>query len=178
MSDAMRAYARWTDIGDSKRSREFQAYVKNIADARYVTRRVLRIVDEQAKQHGLEPLLHQALLQVYGAGDAHGITVSALAARLDIAAAFASRMVRRLDEMGLVTREASETDRRAINVVATKAGAEKLAEIDDDVHHHVAYLQHQLHDDERLSALSIFAFYVGLDPQSDIAEAIRIASGS
>lgn len=178
MNDAMRAYTKWADIGDAKRSREFQAYVKNIADARYVTRRVLRIVDEQAKRHGLEPLVHQALLQVYGAGDKHGITVSTLAARLDVAAAFASRMVRRMAEMGLVTREASEIDRRAINVVATEAGAAKLAEIDSDVHHHVAFLQHQLREDERLSALSIFAFYVGLDPRSAIAEAIRDASES
>ncbi|MEV4597002.1 MarR family transcriptional regulator [Amycolatopsis sp. NPDC049253] len=178
MNDAMRAYTKWADIGDAKRSREFQAYVKNIADARYVTRRVLRIVDEQAKTHGLEPLLHQALLQVYGSNEARGITVSTLAARLDVAAAFASRMVRRLEELGLVTREASESDRRATNVVATTAGAEKLAEIDNEVHHSVAFLQHQLTEDERLSALSIFAFYVGLDPDSAIAEAIRAAADS
>src|ERR1700754_4963542 len=155
MNETMRAYTEWADIDDARRTREFQSYVKNIAEARYVTRRVLRIVDEQAKTHGLEPLLHQALLQVYGSNEARGITVSALAARLDVAAAFASRMVRRLEELGLVTREASESDRRATNVVATTAGAEKLAEIDDEVHHSVAFLQHQLNEDERLSALSI-----------------------
>lgn len=174
----MRAYTQWADISDAKRAREFRAYVKNIADARYVTRRVLRIVDEQAKTHGLEPLLHQALLQVYGSNKAHGITVGALAARLDVAGAFASRMVRRLEEMGLVYREQSDVDRRATNVIATDKGAEKLAAIDDDVHHHVAYVQHQLRDDERISALSIFAFYVGLDPESPIAEAIRSAAES
>jgi DNA-binding MarR family transcriptional regulator len=86
--------------------------------------------------------------------------------------------VRRLEEMGLVTREASESDRRATNVVATASGAQKLAEIDDEVHHNVAFLQHQLREDERLSALSIFAFYVGLDPESAIAEAIRAAAES
>jgi DNA-binding MarR family transcriptional regulator len=175
MNDAMRAYTEWADIGDGKRSHEFQSYVKNIADARYVTRRVLRIVDEQAKAHGLEPLVHQALLQVYGQGASRGITVSTLAGRLDVAGAFASRMVRRLEELGLVTREVSELDRRAINVVATQAGADKLAEIDNEVHHHVAFLQHQLQEDERMSALSIYAFYVGLDPASPIAEAIRAA---
>jgi DNA-binding MarR family transcriptional regulator len=174
----MRAYTHWADISDAKRTREFQAYVKNIADARYVTRRVLRIVDDQAKAHGLEPLLHQALLQVYGANKAEGINVSTLAARLDVAAAFASRMVRRLEEMGLVHREQSDVDRRATNVIATEAGAGKLAAIDDDVHHHVAFLQRQLRDDERMSALSIFAFYVGLDPDSPIAEAIRSATDS
>lgn len=176
MNEAMHAYTKWADISDAKRVREFQAYVKNIADARYVIRRVLRIVDEQAKSHGLEPLLHQALLQVYGAGKGHGITVSNLAARLDVAAAFASRMVRRLEEMDLVRREPSDEDKRVTIVAATETAAEKLAEIDDDVHHHVAYLQHQLREDERMSALSIFAFYVGLDPESDIAAAIRAAA--
>lgn len=172
----MRAYAQWADISDAKRTREFRAYVKNIADARYVIRRVLRIVDEQAKAHGLEPLLHQALLQVYGANNAQGITVGTLATRLDVAGAFASRMVRRLEEMGLVYREQSDVDRRATNVIATDAGADKLATIDNEVHHHVAYMQHQLRDDERISALSIFAFYVGLDPASPIAGAIRSAA--
>lgn len=174
----MRAYTQWADISDTKRTREFRAYVKNIADARYVTRRVLRIVDEQAKAHGLEPLLHQALLQVYGTNKAQGITVGALAARLDVVGAFASRLVRQLEGMGLVHREQSEADRRVTNVIATDAGAEKLAAIDDDVHHHVAYVQHQLGEDERISALSIFAFYVGLDPESSIAEAIRSAADS
>jgi DNA-binding MarR family transcriptional regulator len=173
MNDAMRAYTEWADIGEAQRIREFQSYVTNIAEARYVTRRVLRIVDDQAKNHGLEPLLPQALLQVYGEGKARGITVGNLAARLDVAAAFASRMVRRLEEIGLVYREQSDTDRRATIVIATEAGIEKLANIDDDVHHHVAFLQHQLSDHQRLSALSIFAFYVGLDPDSPIAAAIR-----
>lgn len=176
MNHAMRAYTQWADISDAKRTHDFQAYVKNIADARYVVRRVLRIVDEQAKKHGLEPLLHQALLQVYGANHGRGIMVSNLAARLDVAPAFASRMVRRLEEMGFVVREPLADDRRATNVVATKAGADKLAAIDDDVHHHVAFLQHQLRDDERMDALSIFAFYVGIDPDSPLAAAIRSAS--
>jgi DNA-binding MarR family transcriptional regulator len=176
MNETMRAYTEWADIDDARRTREFQSYVKNIAEARYVTRRVLRIVDDQAKSHGLEPLLHQALLQVYGANEGRGTTVGKLAGRLDVAAAFASRLVRRLEEMGLVQREQSDDDRRATNVIATEAGVTKLASIDGDVHHHVAFLQHQLTDEQRLSALSIFAFYVGIDPTSPIATAIRSAT--
>lgn len=176
MNDGMRAYLDWADLGDERRKREFQSYVRNVAEARYVMRRVLRIVEERAKEHGLEPLLHQALLQVYGAEDAQGITVGGLATRLDVAAAFASRMVRRLEEMGLVQRRPSESDRRATIVAATSAGAERLSVIDDDVHHHVAFLQRQLGDEEKLMAMSIFAFYVGLDPESPIATAIRAAT--
>jgi DNA-binding MarR family transcriptional regulator len=178
MNDGMRAYLDWADIGDAQRKREFQSYVRNVAEARYVMRRVLRIVEERAKEHGLEPLLHQALLQVYGAQGGEGITVGTLAARLDIAGAFASRMVRRLEELGLVHRRSSESDKRAIIVAATPEGAERLSAIDDDVHHHVAFLQRQLGRDEKLMALAIFAFYVGLDPDSPIATAIRAETES
>lgn len=178
MNQTMRAYTRWADINDEQRSREFQSYVKSIAEARHVIRRVLRIADEQAKAHGLEPLLHQTLLQVYGSNNGKGITVSMLAARLDVAAAFVSRLVRRLEEMGLVSRKQSDTDKRSTYVIATPSGVQKLSNIDDDVHHHVAFFQHQLTDEQRLPALAIFAFYVGLDPNSPIATAIRAALDS
>ena len=172
-NETMQAYTAWADLRDAQRSQDFQSYVRNIAAARYVTRRALRIVDEQAKRHGLEPLMHQMLLQVYGANRGRGITVSHLAARLDIAAAFASRMVKHLEELGLVRRESSTEDRRSIFVIATEVGVDNLSEIDAEVHYHVAHLQRQLSDEERLSALTIFAFYVGLDPESPIATAIR-----
>ncbi|MER5185461.1 MarR family transcriptional regulator [Streptomyces sp. NPDC002896] len=175
MNDGMHAYLEWADLGEGRRKREFQSYVRNVAEARYVMRRVLRIAEDRAKEHGLEPLGHQALLQVYGAGD--GITVSHLAGRLDIAAAFASRLVRQLEDMGLVTRSASATDKRVTIVSATKEGAEKLAVIDDDVHRYVAFLQHELGAEERHMALSVFAFYVGLDPDSQVAHAIRAEVG-
>lgn len=172
-NETMQAYTAWADLRDAERSADFQSYVRNIAAARHVTRRALRIIDEQAKHHGLEPLMHQMLLQVYGANRGRGITVSHLAARLDIAAAFASRMVKHLEELGLVRREPSTEDRRSIFVIATQVGIDTLSDIDADVHYNVAHLQRQLSEEERLSALTIFAFYVGLDPESPIASAIR-----
>jgi DNA-binding MarR family transcriptional regulator len=171
MSNGMRAYLEWADLGEGQRKRVFQSYVRSVAEARYVMRRVLRIVEDRAKEHGLEPLSHQALLQIYGAD--RGITVSRLAARLDIAAAFASRLVRRLEGMGLVTRTPSETDKRVTIVTATKDGVEKLSAIDNDVHRHAALLHHELGADEKHMALSIFAFYVGLASHSPVARAIR-----
>ena len=178
MNDTMRAYVQWSDIGDVERSQDFQAYVHNIAEARNVTRRVMRIVDDQAKNHGLSPLPHQALLQIYGSNQGEGCTVSGLAGLLDIAAALASRIVRQLEELKFVRREHSTVDRRSTNVIATAAGIEKLSSVDADVHYHVAYLQHQLLPNQRFSALSIYAFYVGLDPSSTIAKAIRSAASS
>lgn len=177
MTETMRAYTDWADIREDERLNDFHSYVHNIAEARYVIRRVLRIVDEQARTHGLDPLLHQALLQVYGTAAGEHLTVSGLAARLDVASAFASRLVRQLEAMGLVRRDPATRDRRVTTVTATDSGVSRLQEIDNSVHHHVAYFQHQLDDGQRLSALSIFAFYVGLDPKSQIATAIRGSGG-
>ena len=44
-----------------------KGYFHGVAEARYVIRRIFRIVDEQAKSAGLEPLEHQALIQLFGA---------------------------------------------------------------------------------------------------------------
>ena len=170
MNDGMRAYLEWADPSEGRRKQDFRGYVQSVAEARYVMRRVLRIAEDRAKEHDLEPLSHQALLQIYG-GD--GITVSRLAARLDIAAAFASRLVRGLEKRNLVVRSASETDKRVTIVTATAEGGAKLAAIDDDVHRYVALLQHELGMDEKYMALSIFSFYVGLEVDSPVARAIR-----
>lgn len=172
----MRAYIEWADINDAERSEDFQHYVSNIAEARYVVRRVLRIVEDEAKKRGLEPLVHQALLQIHGYEGGQGINVSTLARRLDVASALASRLVRRLEEADLVQRTPSERDRRATSVTATPEGVQTLADIDQDVHFQVAYLQRELSADQRVAALSIFAFYVGLDVSSPIAAAIRDAA--
>lgn len=167
----MDAFVRWADMNDSARSENFQDYVRNIAQARFVTRKVLRIINESAKEHGLDPLQHQALLQIYGC--AHQIAVHEIGDKLDIAAPFASRLVKGLEQRGLVRRSASTRDRRVIEVTATDTGSSLLRAIDGDVHHRVAYFQHQIADDQRLSALAIFAFYVGLEADSPVAKAIR-----
>lgn len=177
MQDAMEAYEAWADISENERTSDFQAYAYNIAEARYVTRRVTRIINEQAKKAGLDPLLHQALLQALGTPRGDELAVGALADRLDIAAAFASRLVTRLEKMGLIRREPSTHDRRATNVTVTDEGVQKLKEIDDAIHYHIAYFQQQLEDGQRRAALLIYAFYVGIDSSSPIAAAIR-TSGS
>ena len=91
----MDAFVKWVDMNDFARSENFQDYVHNIAQARFVTRRVLRVINDSAKEYGLEPLQHQALLQIYGASGR--ITVHQIADQLDVAAAFASRLVKHLE---------------------------------------------------------------------------------
>jgi len=51
---------------DMLHSRGFEEYFHGVSEARYVIRKVFRIVDDQAKQAGLEPLEHQALIQIFG----------------------------------------------------------------------------------------------------------------
>lgn len=136
-----------------------QRYFQAVAHARYVIRRVIRIVDEQARRESLDPLEHQTLIQVCGARD--GVAqVNELAERLDIVAAFASRLVRALELKGLVTRRRSEVDRRVTLVEVTPAGEEVLQRINARVQLHVDVFKDQLSEEERGAALRTFAFYV------------------
>jgi DNA-binding MarR family transcriptional regulator len=135
-------------------------YFSGVADARFVIRKVFRIVDERAKSRDLDPLEHQALIQIFGARD-RDVRVGDVAERLDISPAFASKLVKALGEKGLVTAKQSARDQRVMHVKATGKGAKLLAEIDAEVRFHVDFFARQLTPDQKAAALSIFAFYVG-----------------
>ena len=164
------------DEPDMLHSQGFEAYFHGVAEARYVIRKVFRIVDEQAKQAGLEPLEHQTLIQVFGSPKP--LRVIEIAERLDIPPAFASRLAIGLEEKGLVTRSRSGEDRRSTHVEATDAARDVLAGIDQVVGMHVDYFQRQLSEAERASALGIFAFYVGASRVSDFEQLIDQIKGS
>jgi DNA-binding MarR family transcriptional regulator len=168
----MRAFTAWVDSDRPNERANFHGYAHGISQARYVIRKVLRIVDEQAKKVGLDPLQHQALIQIYGNRDGQ-MPVNRVAERLDIAPAFASRLIKELEGKGLIQREHHPDDRRVTFVAATEAGIQLLRDIDDAVHVHVSYFQSQLSDEGRMAALAIFAFYVGLEGDSALAKAIR-----
>ncbi len=143
-----------------KRTRRGLAYFHGVADARFVIRRVFRIVDERAKSRGLDPLEHQALIQIYGARDAD-VRVGTVAERLDISPAFASKIVKALVTKKLVSLAGSALDQRVTNVAATPAGTTMLTEIDADVRVHVGFFTRGLTAEQKDAALSIFSFYVG-----------------
>ena len=163
MIETMDAFYEWLAPGrtrdPSRPPHEFHDYMRGIAEARSVLRRVLRIIDDQAKAADLEPLQHQLLIQVFGADGP--VRVNDLAERLDIAPAFASRLVGQLEERGYVGRERSERDRRISHVVATEAGVDILREIDRNVHVHVSYFHQQLTPVQRTATLGVVAFLVG-----------------
>ncbi|MGD9945371.1 MAG: MarR family winged helix-turn-helix transcriptional regulator [Burkholderiaceae bacterium] len=138
------------------------AYFRGVANARYVLRKVFRIVEEQAKTEGLDPLAHQALLQIYGS-PGQELRVKELAERLDIAPAFASSLTRTLTEKGLVERFAVDGDQRATMLRVTEAAMAVLTRIDAAVKLHVDYFNHQLSEEDREMTIYIMMFYVGVD---------------
>lgn len=140
---------------------QYHEFFRGVAQARYVLRKVVRIVDEQAKSEGLEPLEHQLLLQLYGSQQLV-LGASKLASRLDVPAAVVSRMLKSLQARGLVERRRSGTDRRGTDVFITDAGKNQCIAIWDRVKLHVDYFQKQLTEDEKLLALGVFGFYVGV----------------
>ena len=140
---------------------EFHDFFRGVAQARYVLRRIVRIVDEQAKKEGLDPLEHQLLLQLYGS-DRMVLSVNRLAERLDVPAATVSRMLKSLEAEGLTERHKSSADRRVTDVYITEAGQRRCQEVWEHVKLHVDYFQQQLDEQEKYLALAIFGFYVGV----------------
>jgi DNA-binding MarR family transcriptional regulator len=145
-------------------------YFVRIAQARYALRKVFRLVDEQAKLAGLEPLDHQALIQIYGS-PTQQLRVKELAERLDIAAAFASSVVTALQAQGLVSRRRGDTDQRVTFVAITPRGRQLLHRIDEQVKAHIDYFARQLDQDGREAVISIVMFYVGI--ALDVEERVR-----
>lgn len=137
------------------------AYFGNVAEARYVLRRVFRIAEEQARARGIDPLAHQALIQVYGSPERR-LRVNRLAERLDISPPFASTLVTGLEADGYVTRTRDTADQRVTWVSATPAAVALLAEIDRAVEFHVSYFAAGIPEEQRARALETLKFYVGL----------------
>ena len=135
-------------------------YFAAVAHVRYILRRVFRIIEEKAKELGLESLAHQALLQVYGSPN-QALRVSELAERLDIAPAFASNLIKGLVKSKYLKRDADASDRRVTILKITPAGRAICDRIDGEVKPHVDYFTSQLTNEERETALSTLMFYVG-----------------
>ena len=149
------------DIDPAQRPGTRHGYFTEVAEARYILRRVFRIAEEQAKAAGLEPLAHQALIQIYGSPDRR-LRVNGLAERLDIKPAFASALLSGLEADGMIRRERDTADHRVTWVEVTETAIEKLVRIDGAVDFHVTYFAAQLDRESRKRALSTLKFYVGL----------------
>lgn len=99
----------------------------SLADVARLRLAVVRLARRQRQQSGtgLTPSLQSALAVVDVRGS---LTLGALAAAEQVSAPTVTRLVDKLEEMGLVEREPDPDDRRVTRVVITDIGHKQLAE--------------------------------------------------
>lgn len=95
---------------------------------RTVTQRVGALHDAYLS-HG-RPLGHSRVLWEIGTGDAAGVEVRSLRARLDLDSGYLSRVLRALESEGLVVVGADDADGRVRRIRLTPAGLAERAELD------------------------------------------------
>jgi DNA-binding MarR family transcriptional regulator len=104
-------------------------YVR-LASFRFALRRFLAFSQTNARDHGLTPQQHQALLSIRGGfPDRDMITIGELAQHLCVKHHSAVELVDRLSALGLVYREASPDDRRIVLVGLTATAETALASL-------------------------------------------------
>ncbi len=99
-----------------------------LADFRYALRCFLEFSESAAARERLTPRQHQALLVIRGSPDATA-TVSRLAERLRVRHNTAVELSQRLEAGGLILRQPSQEDGRAVCLTLTDEGATKLEDL-------------------------------------------------
>jgi DNA-binding MarR family transcriptional regulator len=97
-----------------------------LSDFRFALRRFLAFSESAAKQAGLTPQQHQALLTIKGAQDADSVSIRLLAERLLINHNTAVELVDRLVAAGLVERSRDADDRRRARLELTDVAERRL----------------------------------------------------
>ncbi|GEP11899.1 hypothetical protein MMMDOFMJ_1893 [Methylobacterium gnaphalii] len=97
-----------------------------IADFRFQLRRFLAFSESAAMRAGLPPQQHQALLAIAGHRADEPPSVGMLARHLLIAPNTAAELVGRMEQGGLVTKEAAAEDRRRTELALTPKAAKLL----------------------------------------------------
>jgi DNA-binding MarR family transcriptional regulator len=110
------------DSNQRMTARQYRA----LADFRYELRRFLRYSEELTRRHGMTPLQYQMLLQVRGYPGRSRVTVGELAERLQAKHHGVVALVTRCERAGLVRRQASPADGRAVLVRLTARGEREL----------------------------------------------------
>src|SRR5262245_64351375 len=104
--DAVRLEKRRERVVKARGLSDRHVYFHGVAAARYVLRKVFRLVEDEAKRAGIDPLAHQALIQIYGS-EKGALRVKELAERLDISPAFSSSLVKLLVAKHYVDRKST-----------------------------------------------------------------------
>jgi len=104
-----------------------------LADFRYEIRRFLSFSEQAARDSGIEPQQHQALLAIKGLPPGRRATVGVLSERLQIQHHSAVELVNRLSAGGYVRRHRGGEDRREVLLSLTAKGERVLREL--SLHH-------------------------------------------
>lgn len=97
-----------------------------LAEFRYRLRHFLHFSESQAREHGIEPQQHQALLALRGLPAGAHPTIGELANRLALRHHTTVELVNRLESAGFVKRQPDPADGRQILLHLTPQGTAKL----------------------------------------------------
>jgi DNA-binding MarR family transcriptional regulator len=110
-----------------KPKRPSQADYEALSEFRYLIRCFLEFSQNAAREAGLTPGQHQALLAIRGFSADHAVTIGDLAERLRIRHHSAVELVDRLVKTRLVTRASDINDQRRVLLSLTDLAEEHLA---------------------------------------------------
>lgn len=99
---------------------------QELAEFRYQLRHFLQFSEARAREHGIEPHQHQALLALKGLPAGTQPTISELANRLALRHHTTVELVNRLESSGFVKRQPDPSDGRQILLHLTAQGTAKL----------------------------------------------------
>lgn len=106
-----------------------RAQYEILASFRYALRVFLRFSEDAAKDVGLTPQQHQALLAIKGFPGRDSVTVGELAERLQIRHHSAVGLIDRLTVLNLLDRIPSKEDRRNVSLALTPQGEAVLEKL-------------------------------------------------
>lgn len=106
-----------------------KAHYESLAALRHELRRFLSFSREAAREEGIPPQQHQALLAIKGFPGRDEVTIGELAERLHLRHHSAVGLVDRLARRQLVRRERSAKDRRRVCVALTTRGEALVARL-------------------------------------------------
>jgi DNA-binding MarR family transcriptional regulator len=122
----------------------------HVAAFRSALRSFLRSSERIARASGLTPQRHLLLLMIKGAPDrSESATVTDLVERMELAQSTVTELVQRAEDVGLIRREGSESDRRVARLRLTDAGERRLASAfraHEDERHRLVELVQELDD--------------------------------
>ena len=159
--DAARLERRRATAVKARGRQDRHPYFFGVAQARYLLRKVFRLVEEQARRAGIDPLEHQALIQVYGS-ETGALKVREVAERLDITPAFASSLIQTLAGKGLLMRSRDADDQRVMWIKVTAKGRTVLYHVDEQVQAQVDRFTRGVAENRTEAAISILMFYAGV----------------